>query len=493
MPLDLDAASRDEMPRNAGASFKWRDASQIPPRGHSVPLDALDGDIPPGLYKDALSTSHMQEMPVLLDLDDVADWEGIEVPPRRWLVEGWLPVGEASLLTGAGSVGKSLVSQQLAAMIAAGQPFMGVRTEQATTIYITCEDGPEETKRRHKAIAGMIGYPFARGRCHAKSWKGESDLELATFDAERRLRPTKRFEALRATALAKGARLIVLDNTSHLFGGDENVKREVAAFANLLNGLAAEIDGVVLLLGHPNKTGLNNPGAGDANQFGGSVAWENQVRSRMFMSFVPDDDDARELTNPKANYSGRGGNKLLFRWHNGAFVRDDDMPEDKRAEIAATAAAASDNALFLACLAERTRQRRAVSEKHSPTYAPSEFAKMAESKGIGKARLDKAMNRLFRIGKIERGELWKGDDRKPVFGLRETAGNGAGDTVRETRETVLNTAENRAGNAGETHTYSIYTIQGAAHEAAAPSPEMDDGLDANGNIIGWNDDRRGYQ
>ena len=45
--------------------------------------------------------------------------------------------------------------------------------------------------------------------------------------------------------------LIVLDNTSHVFGGDENSKREVAAFVNLLNGLSEEIDGVVLLLGHP--------------------------------------------------------------------------------------------------------------------------------------------------------------------------------------------------------------------------------------------------
>ena len=86
--------------------------------------------------------------PELLELDDTADWEGVDVPPRRWLLDGWLPVGEAALLTGAGSVGKSLISQQLAATVAAGAPFMGVAVTQGTSIYITCEDGPEEAQRQ---------------------------------------------------------------------------------------------------------------------------------------------------------------------------------------------------------------------------------------------------------------------------------------------------------------------------------------------------------
>ena len=45
-------------------------------------------------------------------------------------------------------------------------------------------------------------------------------------------------------------------------------------------------------------------------------------------------------------------------------------------------------------------------------------------------RLNAAMDRLFRLGAIERAELWQGPDRKAVYGLRETtregAGNGAG-------------------------------------------------------------------
>ncbi|MEN2787857.1 AAA family ATPase [Sphingomonas qilianensis] len=402
----------------------------------------------------------------LMAIDDVADWEGLTVPPRRWLVKDWLPIGEAALLTGAGSIGKSLVSQQLAATVAVGHPFFGVGVEQARSLYITCEDGREEAQRRHRDIASTLGGRIARGQCLVKSWKGELGLELVTFDSERRMRPTDRYRRLRATVLTAGIRFLVLDNTSHVFGGDENVKREVAAFVNLLNGLAEEIDGVVLLLGHPNKTGLNNPDAGNANQFGGSVAWENQVRSRMFMSGMKDDNDARELSNPKANYSAKGAT-LTFRWHSGAFVRDVDLPDDRRSEMAAVIRANSDDAAFLACLEERTRQHMAVSEKTSSTYAPTVFERMPESKRIGKGRLEAAMERLIRVNRIERALLpWK-RDRKDVFGLRLTCADGCADAASAH---CADAPDVSAPNAPDTHSISK-DISGAATGAAAPIEE----------------------
>ncbi len=458
------AADAKAAVERAGGTAFLVELPGLPPKG-----DIMDwrGDC---AELERLTDAAMRGTVETFPLDDVSDWSGIHVPARRWLLDGWLPVGEASLLTGAGAVGKSLVSQQLAATIAAGSAFMGVEVEQATTIYITCEDSREELQRRQAAIGSMLGARYPRGQFMAASWKGELDLELFAYDEERRLRPTPRFHKLRDTALQSGARFIVLDNTSHLFGGDENTKREVAAFVNLLNGLAAEIDGVVLLLGHPNKTGLNKPGEGDANQFGGSVAWENQVRSRLLLSSVgKDDPDARVLTNPKANYAAKGGS-LAFRWHHGAFVRDDDLPDDQRAEIAANVMANADNAAFLACLAERNRQQRQVSEKPTAAnYAPRQFEGMAESKGIGRDRLDRAMDRLFRIGAIERGFLYRDTtEGKDIHGLR---------AVPETSpETSRKVQPEGSGNPQKTtgNTQSIPTvINGAATGAAAPLPKDD--------------------
>src|SRR3546814_14761236 len=65
------------------------------------------------------------------------------------------------------------------------------------------------------------------------------------------------------------------------------------------------------------------------------------------------------------------------------------------------------------------RREQAVSENvASRTYAPLVFSKMPEAKGIGKARLEAAMDRLYRTDALERGYLWRAD-RKDKFGLRD--------------------------------------------------------------------------
>lgn len=73
-----------------------------------------------------------------------------------------------------------------------------------------------------------------------------------------------------------------------------------------------------------------------------------------------------------------------------------------------------------------TRQKRPVSESpNALNFAPKVFATMPEAKGVAKERMAKTMDRLFRLNRIERAELWQGPDRKPVFGLREAGKAGA--------------------------------------------------------------------
>ena len=93
----------------------------------------------------------------------------------------------------------------------------------------------------------------------------------------------------------------------------------------------------------------------------------------------PDDDkadpDVRSLLIGKPNYT-MAGEALRMRWHDWAFVLDDALFTDKRGSRHDEHARA-DDAIFLTCLAERIRQRRAVSENRSPTFAPTVFAKIA--------------------------------------------------------------------------------------------------------------------
>ena len=191
------------------------------------------------------------------------------------------------------------------------------------------------------------------GRLHLSSLRGRLGNELASFDIDGRLKPTPAFASLRATISATDARLVVLDNAAHFFAGNENDRGQVTAFVNLLYSLCRELDVTILLIAHSNKAG---------DSYSGSTAWLNAVRSQIVLARPEDslDPDERLLTLGKANYA-RQGSELRFRWHEFALVRDEDLPEDRRAELANTAAAANDNAIFIACLDARTKDGLVVS------------------------------------------------------------------------------------------------------------------------------------
>jgi RecA-family ATPase len=346
----------------------------------------------------------------LVPIADLAAWQHGAAPDRQWVLQDWLPHCQATYLTGPGSAGKSLLAQQLATCVALGVPFMGVSTRQSNAMYLTCEDDLDELHRRQVGICGALGVDMAAlaGNLHLVSLAGHLNTELATFEKPERgehgdnspaMRPTKRFRALEGTAIAHEVGFIALDNVAHLFTGNENIRNEVAAFMALMNRLARRTSGSVLLIGHPNKAG---------DSFSGSTAWENQVRSRLYLETPrrddgsPVDPDARVLSRQKSNYATNGAT-MSFRWHKWAFVDEATLPTEYRDELQKTIEATRDNELFLACLAERNRQKRPVSEHPAANYAPKQFAAMPESQRIGRQRLTDAMDRLFRTGKIERG------------------------------------------------------------------------------------------
>jgi hypothetical protein len=72
------------------------------------PLDHRDLDyFPPGepLRKGGAATSQK-----FRHIINPADWEGLPVPPREWIVPGYIPHKTVTLLSGDGSIGKSLLS-----------------------------------------------------------------------------------------------------------------------------------------------------------------------------------------------------------------------------------------------------------------------------------------------------------------------------------------------------------------------------------------------
>ena len=246
-----------------------------------------------------------------------------EPPERFWLVLGWIARGEVNSLYGGGATGKSLIALLLGHAMAVGVPWLGLETVQGSSLFVSCEDDDGELWRRHADIRKGLGYgvgnPF--GAAHWWDRVGHNNL-LAVPDARGVLSAGPFLAELRAVIETLRPTLVILDTLADVYGGNEIDRVQVNGFLKTcLGGLIRERreaghDLTILLLGHPSKSAL-----ADGSGFSGSTAWENGVRSRLYLS-RPENagPDERILSRAKANYAGGDDGELPLLWSNGIFV-----------------------------------------------------------------------------------------------------------------------------------------------------------------------------
>lgn len=357
--------------------------------------------------------------PETLPLIDIAQWIEADPEPRRFAVERFMPVGEVTLFTGPGGVGKSQFAQQLATCYSVGAPILGLATAGGTALYVTAEDDDRELHWRQAHICRATGIAMTdlAGRMFPITLRGRLNNELATFDHEGRVSASPTFSLLRATIERTKASLVILDNVAHMFAGNENDRGQVTAFANLLALLCRDHGCSVVLIGHPNKVG---------DDYSGSTAWLNAVRSQITLKRPEGeqvDPDERVLTLGKANYA-RGGEQVKFRWHDFAFIRDDDLPEDDRIRLRATAVAGAENDRFLQLLDKAREERRAVSASRAArNYAPRVFERMTSARGMSASAFEGAMERLLHLNLIvAEGRVYQRENRAWVTGIVRSEG-----------------------------------------------------------------------
>jgi len=252
-----------------------------------------------------------------------SDWQGSPVPAREWLVSGWIPQGQVTALYGDGGVGKTYLAQQLMTACAIGRGWLGLQTEPCKAIGLFCEDDEKELHRRQEKINQAYTVDFsALGGLHLISRPGE-DNTLIRFSQTDEARCTHLWEELARTAKEVGAGLIVIDTAADTFSGNENFRTLVRQYVSTcLGGLARETGATVLVCAHPSRTGLSS-GSGD----GGSTAWNNTVRSRLYLQKSPSkrrdgpDDDQRTLSRKKSNYGPTAGDEIDLVWVDGYYQK----------------------------------------------------------------------------------------------------------------------------------------------------------------------------
>ncbi len=328
---------------------------------------------------------------------------------REWLIADLIPAGVASLLTGDGGVGKSLVAQQMAHAIATGAPLWGHDTTRAPVLAVYCEDDQAELNRRQRAIGGNAD------TCHMVSLFGDPS-RLGAFDKAGDFHTNDLFDLIRDKARATGARLIILDNIVMMYPGDLNDNAQAAAFMAAMNGLARTINGAVLVLGHVAKAeGSRSQGAG---------AWVNQSRNHLFLTRDDKNRDMRVLSKSKANY-GPTGDRVDLMWSHGAFIAATDVEQNGR-----TLEQVADDKRFLTSLDRLTEDEVALSiNPRASNYAPKLMAEMRPGliHGNRKRAMGSAMARLLADGTILPDEAlgWQKSNRTQATGIKRADTNPA--------------------------------------------------------------------
>lgn len=234
-------------------------------------------------------------------------------PERIWRLSHWLSVGP-TLLAGKGGTGKSLVAQTLATALVIAHNYIDEVQNPLKVLAWFCEDDHDELWRRQVAICSYFGISLSdlEGKLIIEPRLGCENTLFSPVYGTPQWTPLK--DELRDQLNDYGADLLIADNTSHMYGCNENSRHEVTTFINGLCGLVNDRPISQLILSHPAKA--------IGSEFSGSTAWENSVRMRWFMGATlpdqeepedgADDPNVRYIAKRKTNYSVNDYRKLIF-------------------------------------------------------------------------------------------------------------------------------------------------------------------------------------
>jgi RecA-family ATPase len=263
----------------------------------------------------------MGELPEFSPIQAISasTWEGREIIPQQWLVEGMIPMLTTTCLSGDGGLGKSLLAMQLMTCCAAQKRFMNKDTKPALSVGLFCEDHENQLHERQQKINEHYQVEYKDLIDLNYLPRVGVDNALVSVQYERVL-PTPFFLRFRELVLDMQAKLVVIDTAADTFMGNENIRTQVRAYIQLLNGLANDCQGAVVLLVHPSVAGLQS-GTGTS----GSTAWNNSVRSRWYLEKPassgdePENDNIRILSQKKSNYSALDKTGIELEWKEGVF------------------------------------------------------------------------------------------------------------------------------------------------------------------------------
>jgi RecA-family ATPase len=309
-------------------------------------------------------------------------------------VRDFVPRGEVTLFAGEGGPNKSTAMLYLCSAVTRAQKsapveWMGQAVGGGRALFMSCEDPDAIIQRRLNryckeegcTLDDLADLTFRSVIMH--------DTELAMPNLKTgKMEPTPlMFELIAHIKTTKPA-LVVLENTSDIFGGNENDRTQVRQFVRMLKQVAIEYSCAIVILSHPSKN--------KDYDYSGSTAWRGAVRAFLTVK-CPNagsdncDPDARVIRADKMQL-GKPGRFLKLRNHAGHIAYDTDGVTMKGSELTAFA-----EGVFMKLLREYNQQGRFQTE----TRVCATFSKDAGNEGVTKDMFGRAKDALFRKGAIE--------------------------------------------------------------------------------------------
>jgi archaellum biogenesis ATPase FlaH len=327
------------------------------------------------------------------------------------IIDQLVPEGEVSLLAGHGAAGKSYIALSLCIHVALGLNFGHLKVKRKKVLFFSAEDDKAELQRRVAKICRTLGAE----QSELIDWLcliDASEINPTLYEV------TKRDEHLHTQILEKlddfvrrcDLGLIVIDNASDVFNGNEIMRAHVRGFIRTLRQRLARPDRAVILLAHVSKVAAHNKrsqSAGTDEDYSGSTAWHNSVRSRM--SLDTDDKGISTLKHLKAN-KGTKAEPIQFEWHSGAptVAGTYESPGADVAETLLKSAEKKKDEAYKATIIEiikdfDARGERVTTSMHGGVTVFKALSSSPEfPKGLMKDRLNSLMRELERDGQVLR-------------------------------------------------------------------------------------------
>jgi len=239
-------------------------------------------------------------------------------PDTEFAIESIMPCGEVILLSADGGVGKTYLGLQLGLNVSAGHSFFGLATKQSPFLFISAEDTKLVIARRMRIIAQhnqlLLKNEFTKP-IHdnfnlfeivgSALWTEQKGSATGV--------PTSMMGEVEKRIIETGAKVAVIDNAASVFAADHMSNIMVTAFITHLRNIAARTKCTILLLAHVSAEAANNRAP---KHYFGSTAWNNAVRSRLFMELIPASNGLAEyieVHHEKSNYGKLAAPIKLFR------------------------------------------------------------------------------------------------------------------------------------------------------------------------------------